>query len=224
MAWFIKNKKGVDMSKLKLIPGILEKTLYEVKRKIYLLLETRLDTAHLDVMDGLAVPNHSWGVAKKADDLGFKIEAHLMVQQPLKEAEKWLGLKNIERVIVRSEEIEDIKAYADLASGNSKLGIAIDRNTDLEEKLLKVEHHNHILVMGINSGFSRQIFDLRMLKRIRLIKKLWPLAQIGVDGGMNEKTIPLVKEAGANIINATSFFWAGGKYEMRRKIKLVEGK
>lgn len=197
----------------KLIPGILEKTLYEVKKKIYLLMETCLDTAHLDVMDGLAVPNYSWGIAKKAKDLDFKIEAHLMVQKPLKEAEKWLGLKNVERVIVRSEEIEDMRAYADLASNSSKLGIAIDCSTNLEERLLKVEHHKHILVMGIESGFSGQIFNPRMLERIRFVKKTWPLAQIGVDGGMNEKTIPLAKKQA--LISLTPLVFFGREASMK---------
>lgn len=204
----------------KLIPAILEKNFDGFKDKIKLLRTTRLDIFHLDVMDGLAVPNSCWGDAKAVKVFELNFTVHLMIENPLSEARKWLPLKNVVRVIVRSEEIDNLSEYSALADKNSKLGIAIDPGTNLDEKLLKAGRHNYILVMGVKSGFSGQEFNPVALERIRMVKKIWPMALIGVDGGMNEKTIPLVKQLDVDVINAASFFWNGG--DLDNKINFVE--
>jgi ribulose-phosphate 3-epimerase len=204
----------------KLIPAILEKDADSVARKIDLLQTTSLDTIHLDVMDNLAVPNFSWGVAEVARYFRCKLEVHLMVKDPIAEAKKWLPLPNVVRVIARSEEIDDFTEYFRLVKNIGKIGLAIDPTTVFSEELLRIPFHNHILIMDVVSGFSGQQFHSSVLSRINAVKEHWPLATIGVDGGMNVETIPKVKDIGVHVINAASYFWNSDGFA--KKILFIE--
>lgn len=153
-------------------------------------MRTKCDTGYLDVMDGKAVPNFCWGNVEKLNrfrsELGLRLhfEVHLMVENPLEQALKWLEYDWVTRVIVRSEEVYDLDDFQLLAKDNVKLGLAIDPETD-ETPLLGLENPNHLLVMGVASGFSGKSLVPSALRRIRSFKRRWPWITIGVDGGMN---------------------------------------
>jgi len=203
----------------KIIPAILEKTEAEVFSKARLLKRLGLKTAHIDVMDGLAVPNICWGDPETASRLPINLEIHLMVKRPLAEARRWLFLPNVIRVIVRGEEVDDMDEYSSLSKASKKLGLAVDPGSNLLKIISPAKHLKYILIMGVTSGFSGQKFNEQALINIELIKKARPKARLGVDGGMNEETIPLVKQKGVDVINAASYFWAG---DQEKKIKFIE--
>jgi len=204
----------------KLIPAILEKNEAEVFKKVEILRKIGLTIAHLDVMDGLAVPNKCVGGPELASRLDIDLEIHLMVKNPLEEAKKYLELKNVVRIIVRSEELANFDEYSKLLKESEKIGLAIDPETQISEKLVYLLDIGYLLIMGVNSGFSGQSFIPSVLTRIVLARSMWPKILIGIDGGMNERTIPMVKKRGFEIINAASYFWGGNKEEI---IKFVEG-
>lgn len=214
----------------KLIPAVLEKTVDGVQDKIDAFRELTLSMAHLDVMDGVAVNNVCWGDPKIATSFDVQMEVHLMVKEPLKRAEEWLKLSNVKRVIIRGEELK-LREYYDYSalsrrvseSGKDKqLGIAFDPTSSLREVFRRISHLRYFLAMGVPSGFSGQTFNPLALENIRLVKKIWPGTLIGVDGGMNEVTIPLVKQEGVEVINAASYFWTGDTKRKQGIIQLVE--
>ena len=204
----------------KLIPAILESNFEGVWQKTQLLKQIGLDTTHLDVMDGLAVPNECWGDASLASELDIQLEVHLMVQNPLEVAIKWLKLPNVIRVILRSEEVKDYDKFFELSRSCGSLGLAIDPMTYHAKVMTIIHQLDYLLIMGVTSGFSGQEFMPRALDRLDLAHALNSAVKIGVDGGMNEKTIPLVMAKKVDVINAASYFWSG---DMERKIKLIEG-
>jgi ribulose-phosphate 3-epimerase len=203
----------------KLIPAILEKTEEEMVKKVDILKQLGLNIVHLDVMDGLAVPNTCGGNPETAKCLDIDLEVHLMVKEPLKEAKKWLAMPNVVRAIVRGEEVADWREYSDLSNISKKLGLAFDPKSAFREQLMNISHLNFFLVMGVTSGFSGQKFNDSALDNIALVKNLWPDALIGFDGGINESTVLMVKKSGVDVINAASYFWAG---DMENKIKFIE--
>ena len=204
----------------KFIPAILEKNSESIIHKINIFQATSLDTVHLDVLDDTFLATVVWGVAELLSKWQVRLEIHLMVSQPLREAAFWLELPNVERVIIRSEALSDFAEYADLARIYSRLGLAIDPETLLDEKAFELASPNYVLVMGVQSGFSGQQFNPSVLSRISWLKRWRPELKIGVDGGMNAETIPLVKFLGVDVINAASYFWHGEDFA--RKISFVE--
>lgn len=203
----------------KFIPAILEQNENDFLEKVEIMQRTGLKIGHLDVMDGVAVPNKCWGDIDIVKKMNMKFEVHLMVKDSLEVAKEWLKYKNIIRVIARYEEIYNKEWYYNLAKKNPKLGIAIDPNKEATEIFYNIHKHNFLLIMGVNSGFSGQEFNPKILARINRAKSNRPMLQIGVDGGMNESTIPRVKELGVDVINAASYFWEG---DYERKIDLIE--
>jgi pentose-5-phosphate-3-epimerase len=205
----------------KIIPAILESTEERVRERVGTLKQHGLTIAHLDVMDGLAVPNSCWGDLKVAGSLGVDLEVHLMVTEPLKAARKWLELKNVIRVIVRGEEISDWQDYSSLSySSGGKLGVAFDPESIFTKNINQTTHLTFFLAMGVRSGFSGQAFNDLALGNIVIVKSINSSILIGVDGGMNETTIPLVKSLGVDFINTSSYFWNG---DIEKTIQLVEG-
>lgn len=205
----------------KLIPAILEKTEEEVRKKIEILKALGLDTAHLDVMDGLAVPNRCWGIPEIAATFDINLEVHLMMKKPLDEALKWLELKKVFRVIVCGEEVFDWNKFSNLAkSYPNKLGFAFDPTSLFWKDVISKYRFDFILVMGVISGASGQKFDKKALENIILTKYRQPNVDIGVDGGMNELTIPAVKQFGVKVINTASYFWNSSEKE--KVINFVE--
>ncbi len=208
----------------KLIPAILEKTEKDVWGRVATLKRLDVDMAHLDVMEKPAVNNVCWGDWRAAGELGIDLEVHLMVNDPLRAAEKWLALGNAKRVVVRGEEVSNWKDYAALSAiSGGRLGVAFDPETNCYERFKKVDHVHYFLCMGVQSGFSQQTFNEQTLARIIAVKSLPKIQLIGVDGGMNAQTIPAVKQLGVDCIAAASFFWQGTDDDRRRKLEFVEG-
>ena len=145
----------------------------------------------------------------------------MMVTEPLKAARKWLELKNVIRVIVRGEEISDWQDYSSLSySSGGKLGVAFDPESIFTKNINQTTHLTFFLAMGVRSGFSGQAFNDLALGNIVIVKSINSSILIGVDGGMNETTIPLVKSLGVDFINTSSYFWNG---DIEKTIQLVEG-
>ncbi|MEI7426043.1 MAG: hypothetical protein WCK16_03920 [Candidatus Moraniibacteriota bacterium] len=201
----------------KIIPAILESTEENVRERVSTLNQYGLTIAHLDVMDGVAVPNICWGNLKVAGNLGIDLEVHLMVVEPLKAAEKWLELENVIRVIVRGEEIFNWQDYSALSyASGGKLGVAFDPGSIFTRN---INQAMFFLAMSVPSGFSGQLFRASTIDNIVIAKSINPNILIGVDGGMNEITIPVVKRLGVDFINTSSYFWNG---DMKKIIQFVE--
>lgn len=212
-------KGGRGMSKI--IPAILEKSEAEVLKKVKELRKLKLNMAHLDVMDGLAVPNTCWGDIKAASRLDIELEVHLMVKDPIKEALKWMELYNVKSVIVIGEEVFDWYAFSSLSYVCEKLGVAFDPESLIFNDVNKISHLRFFLAMGVKSGFSGQEFNKGILENIALVKHFHPTTSIGVDGGMNENTISIVKSLGIESINTASYFW--NNPDKKKVIKLIQG-
>ncbi len=160
---------------------------------------------HVDVMDGHFVPTITVGplfVESLKRITKLPLDVHLMIENPKKHVEAFAkaGANNL---TVHAEACADLGAViAQIQSLGCRAGVTLRPATPLsaiESVLGKVDL---VLVMSVNPGFSGQSFMPEMIERVREVRRqldaLGSNAHLEVDGGMSLKTIPLVKEAGAN--------------------------
>lgn len=188
---------------MKVVPAILEEDFKEIKKKVDLV-KPYLDLIQLDVMDGEFVPNKTYNSPEGLDDLGIKIEAHLMINHPELNLAKWL-IPCVETIIVHQEAVGNMAEVIRLVkAAGKKIGLAINPGTstyDIEDYLTRLDL---VLVMGVNPGFSGQAFNPDILEKISHLKKLRPDLPVEVDGGVNFETKNQLAKAGADIIAVNS--------------------
>ena len=169
---------------------------------------------HFDVMDGVFVPNISYGIPiLKAVSKIVKgtLDVHLMIIDPIKYVKDFAD-SGADIITFHSEADSDvIETINAIHSCGKKAGLAIKPNTpvsDVEQYLDKIDM---LLVMTVEPGFGGQGFISETLDKIAEAKKIIDsrglTVPIQVDGGINAETAELVKKAGAEILVAGSYIF-----------------
>jgi ribulose-phosphate 3-epimerase len=189
-----------------IIPGILEKEWAPIEERIRLV-APHTEWVQIDVADKTLVPNATFLDFSKFSSITKPyLEAHLMVAKP-ETYIKSLADAGFKRLIVHVES-HDPRMFLDQAKyEHVEVGIAIDGPTELEIAEPFLEEVDFVLVMTIEAGFSGQPFLTENLEKIKKIHENFPDLPIEVDGGINDKTAKLVKEAGATRLVSTSYLY-----------------
>jgi ribulose-phosphate 3-epimerase len=169
------------------------------------------DLIHLDVMDGHFVPNLTIGPAivkacRQHSRLSF--DCHLMIEQPQLYIERFLEA-GADMISIHFEAEPHLqRALQLIRDGGAKAGIAINPATPAEALSTALEFCDFVLVMTVNPGFGGQKFIEPVVPKIRhisqMVRERGLPVEIEVDGGIDEKTAPLVVAAGARILVAGS--------------------
>lgn len=211
-----------------IIPTILVKEFSEVKERIKAV-ENYVKWVHLDIMDGVFVYNETWphsvvpGVAKRGAKYlkeiqklkklktKVKIEAHLMVENPEEEFDKWLEVAD--RIIVHFESkitnrefgLRELikKAY----SKEKEIGLALNPETHYAVTTPFLRDLDLVLIMTVQPGWGGQEFKEWTLTKIEALRKMWRKGNIEVDGGINPEIAKKVVKAGANLICAGTYIF-----------------
>lgn len=198
-----------------IIPGILEKDFAEIERRITLV-APYVSWVQIDVADNTLVPNETcleFGKPLDSARGGFvqlaklvQLEAHLMVAEPEKYIRP-LADAGFKRLIAHVE-AHDPRRFLDEAKYESvEVGLAIDGPTDVEAIEPFLEEIDVVLVMMIEAGFSGQQLMPETIEKIKTIRRNFPDLPIAVDGGINDKTARLVRDAGATRLVSTSYLF-----------------
>lgn len=181
---------------------------------------------HFDVMDGIFVPNISYGlpllksVSKAAKGV---LDVHLMITEPLRFV-KAFAENGADIITFHAEAGSDIgETVRAIHSCGKKAGIAIKPKTPVSEALPYLDSADMILIMTVEPGFGGQGFMYEAVEKISELKSIIDQrglsVPIEVDGGVNGETAELVKKAGANVLVAGSYlFGAEDIGEAVRKI------
>lgn len=192
---------------IEVIPGILEKEWEMIDERLRLV-APYTPWAQIDFADNTLVPNTTFldFAAFKPFAEKISLEAHLMVANPEKyiKAASDAGFKRL----IAHVEAHDPRIFLDQVKyEHVEVGIAIDGPTEFEQVEPILEEVDFVLVMTIEAGFSGQVFLPECVEKIKSIHNYLPDLSIEVDGGINDQTARLVKEAGATRLVATSFLF-----------------
>ena len=198
---------------MKVAPSILSADFTKLEESV-----KRVDHAtflHVDVMDGIFVPNISFGpsiqkqIRSKFSEMIF--DTHLMIIDPIKYIKEFADAGS-DYITFHIEAKSDINETIDLIhSYGLKAGISIKPNTNPEVLIPYLDKLDLVLVMSVEPGFGGQKFMPNSLDKIKWLdeyKNQHNLSYIiSVDGGINKDTYPLVEEAGANLAVMGSFLF-----------------
>lgn len=194
-----------------LSPSMLSIDFTKIGEQLAIIEKAGTPYIHLDVMDGLFVPNISFGIPvikgiRKASNMVF--DAHLMIAEPEKYVEEFRKA-GADIINFHLEATEDPKKVIDLIRGTgAKVGITIKPKTSVEALKPFLAEVDMILVMTVEPGFGGQKFMEDQVPKIRQLaawKKEMNLGyDIQVDGGVTQDNVRIVLDAGANVIVAGS--------------------
>ncbi len=195
---------------MKIAPSILSADFGNLERSIKLVKDA--EWLHIDVMDGHFVPNITIGpiVVKGLRKYTKQVlDTHLMISDPAKYLGNYIeaGSDRITfHIEATSNPLEIIKM---IRNTGTKVGISIKPNTCVDTISEFIPLIDQVLVMSVEPGFGGQKFMTSSLDKIKAISALRDKFNsellIVVDGGINQETALLCKEAGANVLVAGSY-------------------
>lgn len=184
-----------------IVPAILVETFEELRRQIQKV-DGLFSYVQIDIMDGQFVHNRSFHDPEKIKEIGteLKYELHLMVNDPVAEMKKWVGVANVFRVIAHIESPVDIeKAWEFAKKQNWEFGIAINPDTELKVLDPHLNCIDLVLFMTVYPGRQGNQFQDKVLPKIAEYLKLPKRPLCAVDGGVNITTIAKFKELPVDI-------------------------
>nr|WP_325244938.1 ribulose-phosphate 3-epimerase [uncultured Oscillibacter sp.] len=196
---------------VKIAPSILSADFANLERDIQRI--STADYVHVDVMDGMFVPNITIGipvVKSIRPTTQLPLDVHLMIVEPVRYVEQFCDAgADLVTVHVESDTEENIHAAIDkIHAKGKKAGIVLKPKTPAEAALPFLEKVELILVMTVEPGFGGQPFMESQLKTITRVREIIqahnPSCDLEVDGGINPSTARRVVEAGANVLVAGS--------------------
>jgi ribulose-phosphate 3-epimerase len=194
---------------MKLIPTINEESFEEIKRKIEIITPFT-DWIQIDVCNNTFAPRMTWNNPQDllTIDTNLNIEIHLMIENPENVLDEWYKISQVKRMIIHYEATDNVEKNIEIAQKYGKeLGLAIGPETSWELLTKYFDRINFIQLLAVNPGLAGQEFNLRILDKIKTLKENKNNVIIEIDGGVNLNIAKLVKEAGADIINSSSFIF-----------------
>ena len=200
----------------KLSPSILSADFANLEHDIHDIEKNGADWVHVDVMDGIFVPNITIGipVVKALRPVtGLPLDVHLMIDRPIRYVEEFVKAgANWLTIHIEADQPQNTLAALDkIRELGCKAGIVLKPKTPAEAAIPYLEKCDLILVMTVEPGFGGQAFMADQMDKIRQLRE-WmddvnPDCLIEVDGGVDEQTCKLCKESGAEVLVAGSAYF-----------------
>ena len=206
---------------IKVSPSILAADFGNIERECNLIDKSDADWFHLDVMDGIFVPNISFGmpVVKAIRKMTSKpLDVHLMITEPERYIEKFIeiGSDIISFHIEATNKIEENISL--IKSNNVKAGIAINPDTPIDSLIDIINKIDLICLMGVFPGFAGQKFIKNTFDRLKELKKLIidnnSKALIEVEGGVKADNYMELRSLGADVLVAGSYIFNSEDYDL----------
>lgn len=211
-------------------PSVLSADFANLQRDVEMINGSQADWFHVDIMDGVFVPNMSFGfpvLAALAKHAQKPLDVHLMIVDP----DRYLKAFADAGAHVITVHIEacthlhrTLQAIKDLGC---KAGIAVNPHTSISQLEDIVEYADLVCLMSVNPGFGGQKFIQSTYKKIQALRQLAneknPSLKIEIDGGVNLDNAPLLLQAGADVLVAgNTVFAADNPVEMIQRLKSID--
>ena len=200
----------------KIAPSILSADFANLERDIHDLERNGADWVHVDIMDGIFVPNISIGIPvvqalRPVTDL--PLDVHLMIDRPIRYVEQfvkagadWLTIH------IEADQPQNILQTLDkIHALGCRAGIVLKPKTPAEAAIPYLEKCDLVLIMTVEPGFGGQKFMADMMPKMKKIREMLdqvnPSCIVEVDGGVDAGTCALCKENGAEVLVAGSAYF-----------------
>ena len=216
---------------IKIAPSMLSANFAKISDEIKEVELSGADIIHLDVMDGVFVPNITFGM-KMVKDIrevtALPLDCHLMIVNPEKYVEQFVKC-GADYITVHyeacGEKLEEVLKL--IKSFGVKCGMVINPNTPLEKVENLVGLCDMVLIMSVYPGFGGQKFIGEVLDKVKKLRNIIDEngyeCLIEIDGGINSETSHLAIDAGCDVLVAGNAFF-GAKDKKATVIQLREGK
>ncbi|MCR5184371.1 MAG: ribulose-phosphate 3-epimerase [Opitutales bacterium] len=211
-----------------LSPSILAANHAALGEGLKTVLDCHLPWVHLDIMDGNFVPNISFGPQAVKDlrkqNISIFFDTHLMLARPDKYIENFAAAgSQLITIHVEPDGYDVAGTLADIRSKGLHAGISLNPDTPVERVLPYLDKVDLVLVMSVFPGFGGQSFMDSVLPKVEKLARLRDEGagefRIEMDGGIDLKTAPLCKNAGADtLVAGTAFFKAQDKAKFIEEI------
>ncbi len=208
-------------------PSILAADFANLEKEISMINDSQADWVHVDVMDGVFVPNISMGIpiveaikrhSKKP------LDVHLMIVKPenFVEAFRKAGAETISVHVEACDHLH--RNIQQIKSLGAKAGVALNPHTSIQTLENVIDQIDLICMMSVNPGFGGQKFIERTYKKVGELKKLiqssGSKALIEIDGGVNQDNAQQLIDAGADVLVAGNFvFSSSNPKEVIQRLK-----
>jgi len=163
---------------------------------------------HIDLMDGRFAPTVSPALDQVWWPRGLQADIHLMYQRPIEQLSALIKLRP-HLVVIHAEAEGDHAHFADsLRKIGIRAGLALLQSTSVESVKTVVKSFDHVLIFSGHLGYHGGQADLALLDKVKRVRQLHPQAEIGWDGGINDRNAAELVRAGVSVLNTGGFIAA----------------
>lgn len=200
---------------MKVSPSLLAADFNNLQREIEMINGSEADWLHLDVMDGVFVPNISFGFSVLESIAGIckkPLDVHLMIVEPEKFTDRLAKLGAHIMNVHQEACIHLNRTIGEIHDKGMKAAVTLNPSTPVAMLKDVICDVDMVLLMSVNPGFGGQHFIENTINKVqelrRMIEDSGSNAIIQIDGGVNHETAPRLAEAGADCLVAGSYVFS----------------